>query len=211
MTTILTNLEPLRAMALGMVAEIDRLAGLAVPPVATTDDPPASFSDALSVILRHEGGYVNHPRDPGGRTNLGVTQRVWEEYIGAKATEADMRALTQAKVEPLYEKLYWRVSGADRLPAGIGLCVFDFAVNSGPSRAVRYLQMVVGATQDGVFGPQTLAETMKDIADRGEADLIHRYQAAREKFYRSLRTFPTFGKGWLRRNSETTAKALEMA
>lgn len=171
----------------------------------------AGFDEALAVILRHEGGYVNHPRDPGGMTNLGVTKRVWEAWIKQPVDEAAMRALTPALVAPLYRANYWEASGADQLPAGLALCVFDFAVNAGPSRAVRYLQQTVGATIDGVFGPQTLAEVEKDIRATSEAALIRQYQAAREAYYRSLNTFPTFGKGWLRRVAETTEKALEWA
>lgn len=192
--------------------EVDAInAALAGEPIPEMDSEGFDFTDALAIILKHEGGYVNHPRDPGGRTNLGVTQRVWEAWIGRKATEADMRGLKQSDVQPLYERNYWQASGADRLPIGIALCVFDFAVNSGPARAVRYLQLTVGATADGRFGPQTLAEVLKDVRDFGEADVVRRYQAKRESFYRSLRTFPTFGRGWLRRNNETTAKALEIA
>lgn len=168
------------------------------------------FDAALRVILKHEGGYVNDPDDPGGRTNLGVTQRVWEKFVGRKVGEAEMRALTPEMVEPLYEQHYWEASGADLLPFGLGLCVFDFAVNAGPARAVTFLQEAVGATADGRFGPQTLAEVLKDVQERGEAAVIRQYQAEREQYYRSLKMFWKYGKGWLRRNNETTAAALEL-
>lgn len=181
--------------------------------ITVTAPKPADkgFEAALKVILKHEGGYANHPRDPGRRTNLGVTQRVWEEWVGRKVDAAEMKALTPAKVAPLYRKNYWKRAGCDHLPDGLALCVFDFAVNSGPSRAVKYLQRIVGAEQDGRFGPAT-QKAVEDVeAVQGEADMIRRYQDAREQFYRRLETFDVFGKGWLRRNRETTEAALEMA
>ncbi|NVD43491.1 hypothetical protein HUV48_00480 [Altererythrobacter sp. HHU K3-1] len=170
-----------------------------------------AFGSALAVILRHEGGYVNDPDDAGGRTNLGVTQRVWEKFVGRKVGETEMRALTPEMVEPLYERHYWEASGADLLPLGLGLCVFDFAVNAGPARAVAFLQEVVGATPDGRFGPQTLAEVLKDVQDVGEPTVIALYQKAREGYYRTRKMFWKYGKGWLRRNAETTEAALALA
>lgn len=182
----------------------DTLDALGVPRGDTSGD---AFDKALAVILRHEGGFVNHPRDPGGMTNLGVTKNTWEAWTGKPATEATMRALTPATVAPLYRKNYWEKAGCDKLHPGIALCVFDFAVNAGPARAVRYLQKVVGTAQDGVIGPATL-EMANAWADRALVDL---YQEAREGYYRSLGTFATFGRGWLRRVAETTATAKELA
>ena len=101
----------------------------------------SKFSEALKVILHHEGGYVNHPKDPGGETNLGVTKRVYEEFGGTK----DMKELTQEDVEPIYKKNYWDKCRCDDLPEGLDLCVFDFAVNAGPGRAAKYLQTLVAA------------------------------------------------------------------
>ena len=194
----------------GHIALLDAVC--AVFGIGTEDgSEPTGFERALAVILQHEGGYVNHPDDPGGRTNLGVTQRVWEAWTGQRATEAAMRALTPPVVAPLYEQNYWQASGANQLPAGLALCVFDFAVNAGAGRAVEILQEVVGATPDRVFGPQTLAEVLKDVRDVGEAEIIRQYQAARERYYRTRKKFPIFGKGWLRRNGETLEKALELA
>ena len=92
-----------------------------------------NFDHCLEIILHHEGGYVNHPKDPGGETNLGVTKRVYEEHGGTK----DMKDLTFEDVAPIYKKSYWdRVKG-DELPAGLDLCVFDFGVNAGTGRAVK--------------------------------------------------------------------------
>lgn len=177
----------------------------ALPPVTHPDRFPA----CLKVILKHEGGYVNHKLDPGGRTNLGVTQRVWEAWTGRKATEQEMRSLTVDKVAPLYRQKYWEaVKGRDLAP-GLDLHVFDFAVNAGPARAIRYLQMMIGSHPDGKFGPATMRALSNYIDQYGTAKAIKRYGELREQYYRQLRTFPTFGRGWLRRNREVTEEALK--
>jgi lysozyme family protein len=179
--------------------------------LAQNEVQPDAFWAALKEILIHEGGYVNHPRDPGGRTNLGVTQRVWEQWTGNPSSEAEMRSLTPEMVAPLYRKNYWEAVEADKLPPGLALCVFDFAVNAGPSRAARYLQRMVGAAQDGKIGPQTLAAVTGYVQSHGEAAAIRAYQDARRGYYRSLSNFPVFGKGWMRRVDEVERAALEMA
>ena len=115
----------------------------------------SKFKEALEIILHHEGGYVNHPKDPGGETNLGVTKRVYEDFGGTK----DMKDLTIEDVEPIYRKNYWDKCRCDDLPSGLDLCVFDFAVNAGPGRAAKYLQTLVAALPvDGGIGPMTLAK-----------------------------------------------------
>jgi len=164
------------------------------------------FTRALDIVLSHEGGYANHPQDPGGRTNLGVTQRVWEQWTGKPATEAEMRSLTRELVAPLYRKNYWEAVRGDALPAAVALCAFDFAVNAGPSRAIRTLQRAAGVPEDGKLGPVTLAA----VNNWGAATLAKRFQEQRRAFYRSLPTFPTFGKGWLRRVDEVEKAALEL-
>lgn len=177
-----------------------------LPPITHPDRFPA----CLAIVLKHEGGYVNHPKDPGGRTNLGVTQRVWEDWKDMPATEAIMRSLTPEMVAPLYRARYWDTVRARDLPPGLDLHVFDFGVNAGPGRASRYLQMMIGANPDGHFGPASMRALSNYLDQYGTAAAIRNYGALREKYYRSLRTFPTFGKGWLRRNREVTAAALEM-
>lgn len=168
------------------------------------------FDAALAEILRHEGGYANHPADPGGRTMLGVTQRVWEAWTGRSATEAEMRSLTPEKVAPVYRKNYWDVVHGDELPPGLALCVFDFGVNAGPARAIRYLQNMIGADRDGKFGPATKAALDSFVATVGDAEAVRRYQQARRGYYRQLPTFGTFGKGWLRRVDEVETAALRL-
>ena len=96
----------------------------------------SNWDDAFKLMLKSEGGFVNHPQDPGGMTNLGVTKSTWENWIGRQSDEAEMRNLTPAKVEPLYKKKYWDAVRADELPNGISYLVFDFAVNAGVEGAV---------------------------------------------------------------------------
>jgi len=161
------------------------------------------FSEALEVILHHEGGYVNHPKDPGGETNLGVTKRVYEEFGGEK----EMKDLTKEDVEPIYKQNYWdRVKGDD-LPEGLDLCIFDFAVNAGPGRAAKFIQRLVGTTVDGGIGPNTLKCIDDYVKESSVAETIEKYQSMRQEYYEGLSTFETFGRGWTRRVDEVTQEA----
>jgi lysozyme family protein len=165
-----------------------------------------NWDTCIEMILHHEGGYVNHPKDPGGETNLGVTKRVYEEHGGTK----DMKDLTIEDVKPIYKKSYWdRVKG-DQLPAGLDLCVFDFGVNAGTGRAAKYLQTMIGTVADGGIGPNTLKTLDEYLDENGLEKTIRDYQDARQEYYESLSTFETFGKGWTRRVNETTNTALSM-
>lgn len=166
-----------------------------------------NWQEAIAHILRWEGGYVNHPADPGGMTNLGVTKRVWEEWIGRPATEQDMRSLTVDKVTPLYKKRYWDAVRGDDLPSGVDLCVFDCAVNAGVGRSSKFLQQVVGVTQDGQIGPKTLAA----VAKKEPQTIIGEFCHLREAHYKSLSTFATFGKGWMRRLDSIEEESRGMA
>ncbi len=167
------------------------------------------FSEALEVILHHEGGYVNHPKDPGGMTNMGVTKRVYEEHVGYGVSEHTMQNLTKEDVEPIYKKNYWdRVKGDD-LPEGLDLCIFDFAVNAGPGRAAKFIQRLVNTTVDGGIGPNTLKCINDHVKQYGVSTTIDQYQSERHNYYQSLSTFETFGRGWTRRVDEVTEKAKE--
>jgi lysozyme family protein len=168
----------------------------------------ANFEKCLALLLAHEGGYVHHEKDPGGRTNLGITQRVWEEWTRHEVDEKQMRSLTPEVVAPLYKRKYWDACRADELLDGVDYVVFDVAVNSGPGRAVKLLQSCVGATPDGGFGSITMALTKK--AEQDPAHLIKLYCAKRLEFLKSLRTYETFGKGWQRRVEEVEESALKM-
>jgi lysozyme family protein len=167
------------------------------------------FEECLKRILKHEGGYVNDPLDSGGRTNLGVTQKVWEEFVGHPVTEADMRALTPEKIAPMYKLKYWNPSYCEVLPKGLDYVVFDFAVNAGTGRSVKTLQQAIGCVADGVIGPKTMAA----INDANPKDLITKFSDARADFYQGIVTRKPdqarFIKGWLNRVEESRKLALE--
>jgi len=163
----------------------------------------------LARVLKHEGGYVNDPLDSGGRTNLGVTQRVWEEFVGHPVSEADMRALTPQKVAPMYKIKYWNPSYCAVLPKGLDYVVFDFAVNAGTGRSVKTLQSAIGCVSDGVIGPRTMAA----INNANPKDLITKFSDARADFYQGIVARKPdqtrFIKGWLNRVEDARKLALE--
>jgi lysozyme family protein len=165
-----------------------------------------NFDKCLAMLLKHEGGFVDHPKDPGGMTNLGVTKAVYDKWIGRESTEAEMRGLTQDDVAPIYKKNYWDRCKCDQLPSGADWSVFDWAVNSGTGRASKAMQKIVGAKQDGAIGPKTL----QMIANEKAEFLVERMYDQRQSFYEKLNTFETFGRGWTRRNKETKETALEL-
>ena len=169
-----------------------------------------NFYKCLEMILHHEGGYINHPEDPGGMTNMGVTKRVYEEWVGYAVSEHTMKNLKESDVAPIYKKNYWDRLKCDQLPEGLDLCVFDFGVNAGTGRAAKYLQMLIGATKDGAIGPKTLALVDEYVSLHGVPEAIDDYQDNRQKYYEKLKTFETFGRGWTRRNTETTEAAIRM-
>lgn len=167
----------------------------------------SNFEGALSRVLAHEGGFVNHPLDPGGATNLGITRATLAQARGRPVSVADVAALTRAEAAAIYRRAYWDTVRGDDLPDGIDLAVFDLAVNSGPSRAARLLQRVLGVAEDGRIGPRTLAAARAIDARTAVRAL------ARERlgFLQSLATWPAFGRGWGRRVEAVERQALELA
>ena len=166
-----------------------------------------NFEQCLALVLKEEGGYVNDPRDPGGRTNHGVTQKTWESWVGHPVTEADMKNLTIADVSPLYKANYWDKINGDSLPLGIDYATFDMAVNSGVSRAAKTLQQVLGVGADGKIGQATInaceAANAREVAT-GVCE-------ARLAFLQSLPTYDTFGRGWANRVASVEKTAFDMA
>jgi lysozyme family protein len=151
---------------------------------------------AVSWMLAHEGGYVNHPKDPGGATNMGVTQRVYDSYRRKqRQAERSVRAITSDEVADIYKAQYWDAVKADDLPSGVDYAVFDYGVNSGTKRAIMELQRVVGATVDGILGLQTLAKTQEMDA----FEIIEQLCRRRMAFLRGLKHWKTFGNGWTAR------------
>lgn len=168
--------------------------------IELTEDFQHCFAETLS----HEGGFVNHPLDPGGMTNLGVTRKTWAAWTGRKVSEvseAEMRSLTPERVVTVYHQNYWQAVRGDDLPRGVNMMVFDIAVNSGPKRAILMLQKGINSLKgsrvkvavDGAIGPKTIAAARS--AD--SVDLIKAIANSRLWFYIDLSTFKTFGKGWM--------------
>jgi len=166
-----------------------------------------NFEQSLKMLLHHEGGYVWHPEDPGGETNLGVTRAVYEQWVGRQVMDGEMKRLTVADVAPIYKTNYWDRIRGDDLPSGLDFAAFDWAVNSGTGRPARVIQKYISAKQDGAIGPKTLAL----VAENDPSNMIQYLYEQRQKFYERLKTFDTFGKGWTRRNQETLKAAMEMA
>lgn len=166
----------------------------------------ANFEKSLAYVLEHEGGFSNHPRDPGGATMKGVTQAVYDSYRKMRGRgQQSVKFISDDELRAIYKFQYWdRVQG-DLLPAGLDYAVFDFAVNSGVSRASKYLQAVVGTAQDGQIGARTIAAIDSPVR------VINALCDRRMAFLRNLRTFLTFGRGWTRRVKGVRAHALEMA
>tara|TARA_R110000868_G_scaffold236183_2_gene490181 strand:- start:383 stop:943 length:561 start_codon:yes stop_codon:yes gene_type:complete len=154
-----------------------------------------NFDACFKGMLRSEGGFVNHPKDPGGMTNLGVTKRVYESWVKREVTEKEMRDLKPNDVQDLYRKLYWEPCRCDELAWGVDYSVFDFAVNAGVRRAIITLQRGVGVKDDGIFGPGT----MKAVQEKDPISLIAGFADVRINFYQQLKNYETFGKGWHRR------------
>ena len=167
----------------------------------------ANFAASLSAVLKHEGGYVDHPSDPGGATNLGITRATLATWRGRAVSKAEVKALTKAEAGKIYKAKFWDTVGGDALPAGLDFAVFDYSVNSGPSRSARALQAVVGVRQDGKIGPLTLA----NVNTKDPKALISAFCKRRMSFLERLKTFRVFGRGWTRRVRETEALALKMA
>jgi lysozyme family protein len=165
-----------------------------------------NFEECIARLLEHEGGYVWHAEDPGGETNYGVTRAVYEQYVGRQVMDGEMKGLTHEDVYPIYKENYWDRLRADDLPSGVDWSCFDWGVNSGTSRAAKALQRIVGVEQDGGIGPMTL----QAVAEMEPAEIVEQMHHMRDGFYRSLTTFETFGRGWIRRNDETKEQALNL-
>lgn len=158
---------------------------------------PTSFERVIERVLAHEGGYVNHPADPGGETNFGIAKRSYPKLNIATLTRADAIAI--------YKRDFWDRVHGDDLPSAVAYQALDAAVNHGSGNAVRWLQRAAGVADDGHFGPVTLAA----VKAASPADLVLRFNSIRLDFYSRLSTFPTFGRGWIRRVAANLAYAAD--
>ncbi|WGD31273.1 glycoside hydrolase family 108 protein [Ancylobacter sp. WKF20] len=167
-----------------------------------------NFRPSLTATLKHEGGYADHPADPGGATMRGITQRVYDGYRRRRGqAPTSVRHISSAEIEDIYRLQYWDACRCDELPAGIDFCMFDGAVHSGPAQAAKWLQRTLGVRADGVIGEATLAAAravpvgtiIDGVCDRRLAML------------RTLATFRHFGAGWTRRVADVRELSRRMA
>lgn len=156
----------------------------------------SNFKTAVAIILSHEGGYVNDPRDAGGETRYGISKRAYPNV--------DIKDLTREEAIAIYKRDYWDKVRGDSLPFGVALAVFDFAVNAGVDRSIKLLQRCVDAKQDGKFGDITLAAVLA----HNKHGLMEELATGRILYYAGLDSFKTYGAGWTRRAVETLATGL---
>ncbi len=165
-----------------------------------------NFDQCLALVLKHEGGWVNDPHDPGGETNMGVTKKTWEDWVGHPVPPGSLKTLTVADVAPVYRKNYWDKVRGDDLPDGVDYAVFDYAVNSGVTRASRQLQACARVEADGIIGMKTLAA----VKAADPVALIKCICDNRLAFLKSLPTWNRFGKGWGNRVADVSKTAQQM-
>lgn len=167
-----------------------------------------NFPACVRRLLAHEGGYANHPSDPGGPTNFGITIHDYRKYVNPNGTAADVRAMPLETAKTIYGTKYWNTLRCDELASGLDYAVFDYGVNSGAARAAKVLQRLVGRT---VVHDRLDAETMALMRARDPKALIAALCDERMAFLRRLKTWPVFGAGWSRRVADVRAVSLALA
>jgi hypothetical protein len=181
-----------------------------IPPPTPTAGPvpgmPSRFDLCLQVVLGKEGGFTDDPADPGGATQMGITEHTLAAWRGRPVTAAEVRALTPEEAKEIYRAQYWNVMRCEDLPRGLDLAIFDFGVNAGPGTAVKTLQRAIGTMPDGAVGPFTLRAARAADARA----LVGAVSQARLEFYRGLAGFARFGKGWTARVEDVRRQALLM-
>ena len=150
-----------------------------------------SFDRAFDLLIGNEGGYVNNQKDPGGETNWGITKTV----AVANSYTGDMRTMPKEAAKGIYKKMYWDKLQCEQLPFVVAFQLFDAGVNHGNAQAVKFLQRALSVTDDGVIGAKTIAAVSK----LEDLQIVMLFNAERIDFYAALKTFSTFGKGWVRR------------
>jgi len=166
-----------------------------------------NFKSSLQQVLVHEGGWADHPKDPGGATMKGVTLITFRRHFGEDKSKDELRSITDEQLNQIYRAGYWDKCHCDELPGGVDYAVFDAAVNSGPGRGAKWLQGTVGADQDGGIGPETLTK----VKEHKPVQMIENMCDRRLTFLRSLTNWATFGQGWNRRVEGVRSSALSMA
>lgn len=164
------------------------------------------FDDCLAITLAHEGGWADHPADPGGATMRGVTFAVYRRFKGRDVTKGELRNISDDDLRAIYRSGYWDPMRCDDLPPGVDLVAFDAAVNSGPGQSAKWLQRAAGVTDDGKIGPQSIAA----IRTAQPELIINAACNKRMAMLRGLSTWAHFGRGWQRRVDDIRGKALAM-
>jgi lysozyme family protein len=168
----------------------------------------STYDVCLPLLLVHEGGYTNHPSDPGGPTNFGITIADYRKYVKPDATAADVRAMRLDEAKAIYRDKYWNSQRCDALPVGVDYATFDYGVNSGIGRSGKVLRRVLKLPDD----TSVVSDAVVAAAQSAEArSLIAAICGERLRFLQSLRTWPVFGAGWGRRVAEVKTAALAMA
>jgi lysozyme family protein len=167
-----------------------------------------NLDDALARLLAHEGGYTNHPSDPGGPTNFGITIHDYRKYIQTTATAADVRAMSLDDAKRIYRIRYWDAQRCDDLPSGVDYAIFDYGVNSGIGRSGKVLRRLVGMADNTHAVNVAVIEAVRK---RDPVKLVNAICDERLAFLKRLKTWPVFGKGWGRRVDEVRTRALHLA
>lgn len=166
-----------------------------------------TYSEALKKVLEHEGGYSNHPSDPGGPTNYGITINDYRMYIDKNGTAESVKNMNVEQAKKIYKEKYWDIQNCDLLPAGLDYAVFDYGVNSGIGRSGKILRGLLGLPTD----THKIDQTVINAANKADTeDLIIKMMDERLRFLKGLKTWPVFGKGWGRRVVQVQDLALEL-
>jgi lysozyme family protein len=167
-----------------------------------------NYDEALRRVLAHEGGYTNHPSDPGGPTNFGVTICEYRKYVKPNATAVDVRAMKVDEAKAIYRKRYWDAQRCDELPAGVDYTVADYGINSGIGRSGKVLRRVVGLPDNTSV---VTDEVLNAVARRDAKAIIVAINDERLRFLKNLKTWPVFGEGWGRRVAQVKTFSLHLA
>lgn len=166
-----------------------------------------NFKKCLELVLHHEGGWADDPHDPGGATMKGVTISTFKMHYGNDKTKEDLKSITAEQLEHIYKTGYWDKIKGDKLPSGLDYALFDFAVNSGSFRAVKYLQSCLGCKMDGIIGVNTLSAVLSDSPEV----LIKKICSRRLDFLKTLKTWKYYGNGWSNRINNVLDYALKLS